>query len=212
MTFNFIRLSLVLSVVLLTISCMDETDEIPILVEIEPYNTETRGIDSNMHSALNSGSNIFMKSLNINNLPKEIENRKDIEALLHWQEGDQTHIALLKHQANNNSAGALICNIYTSENDEAYKETLTVEEATFGCNNNANINFTKNNFLITDLDNDGHSELWLGYSISCAESGESSKELCLLYNKQLYKYNASKGKFNNHFSAEIVNFAKELLK
>ncbi len=123
---------------------------------------------------------LIFGDLAINNLPKEIVFKGKIISSFTWKDKEGEHIAFttetgeyiskkIKHEDYIGGRDAEIFGYHYLKKDKADNFSLRWKVYDYECDCPLDLvaSFIKNTFQITDLDNDGISETWMMYKITC---------------------------------------------
>ena len=209
-----IRLYTLLCAAIFTLcSCQNQPKEIQI--NIDSHQNVSRAIHATVEYNSQNAAAIAIKKMVKSELPQTMQTQfNNIQQILHWEENTDKsrtkYIAILAYVAKDNTAD-IQCAIYKNNGTEEYQEEwIYNSDAPLKVADAEQIEFTKNQFLITDLDNNSKPELWIGYTLQCPITKEFKKELCVVIENKLDKFNPSKNSLTMTTSQDIVDFAKNL--
>jgi len=113
-----------------------------------------------------------LKKLDKSSIPSYVQYKGNIKNAVSWTDNAGSHIVITTETGayETKTAGGSDgsdAELYAYHYDSSNKRTWQIYDYIRDCPVDMEVNFVKNSFAVTDLDNDGFAEIWLMYKTVC---------------------------------------------
>ena len=133
------------------------------------------------------GREIKLTKLDITDLPSNIKYEGKIKEAVRWTDNLGDNIVITTetgyYQSKKGNSAELFAYHFIVSNDTV-KQTWKVYDFFHDCPTDMYVNFLKNTFEVTDLNNDGVAEIWMMYKTSCCGGVDPGDMKIIMYHGQ----------------------------
>ena len=130
---------------------------------------------------------VKLTKLDITELPSNIKYEGKIKDAVRWTDNLGDNIVITTetgyYQSKKGNSAELFAYHFIVSNDTV-KQTWRVYDFFHDCPTDMYVNFLKNTFQVTDLDNDGIAEIWLMYKTGCSGGVDPFDMKIIMYHGQ----------------------------